>query len=847
MSIVENSETRLSDLQDFAVPTGKAAALTSLIESLREKPDAALDGCCALAASLCKCEMSLVSLVDGATQWVVANIGLNLRELPQKGTLCDQVVQDPRLHEFSDITVTDGYDKNALFIQFPALKYYAAVPLVVDGQVIGAFSVLDAEPHHLRPEQKEALKQLGLMVSGLLEKRSAQMQSALAHARLNKMSRLSVDQFWELDAKLNVTWSTANVHANALNGWQLTLGGPLPAAIVCDATGRPLKPAQQMAGLLAERQHLDPTLVQLNTAEGPNWLQVSAEPLLDQTGRQIGIRGRVNAMLESISRQKHETDRDILLAQVARHVPGFFFQLEAASLEESNVSFVSDGVLRLCELKPEDIRNDFKLFINKVHRKDIQRVIRSLEKSAGTMKPWKDEFRLVVADNEVRHLVGYATPRPASNHMIAWYGFITDASEMKQLKQQKLAAEEASAVKSEFMSRVNHELRTPLNGVLGFAQLMISDPVHPLPSGQRERLGHIETAGYRLLDLIDNMLNLTRLEQRDNWIQRQEVDLQMIVEECTALARALAHDKGVTLSLTTLTSGANVMADAHALAQVLGHLLSNALTYSPPHTTVHIVVQEIESRYCVSVIDRGRGISEDKVNQLFQPFNRLGAENTKAKGAGLGLSVSQALAEAMGGRITVKSTQGKGSCFRLHLEKAVDRDSSLPEERVPKSGLAASGSLPPASQGSVASPGGESLIVYAEDDRLNAVLITDALQRRKGFKVVHLENGRLALDFLIQRRPDLLLADINMPEMDGYELIRAIREHATLSDLICVAISADAAPEQMQAGLEAGFDAYWPKPINLSQLTDQVERLLAQQVPLLPIDMDPLPTEKADQ
>ncbi|MFK7965828.1 MAG: ATP-binding protein [Burkholderiaceae bacterium] len=811
--------------------------LATLIHSLREHTEPTLVSCCEMAATLCESDMSLVSLVDGTTQWVVASHGLTLKELPQRGTLCDLVVSDPRLHEVPDITVTEGYEKNALFIQFPTLRHYAAVPLVVDGQVIGAFSVLDHASHQLTPEQREALERLGQIAAGLLEKRSAQLRASQSQARLNKMSRLSVDQFWEIDADQLVTWSTANVDANAMQGWQLQIGQKLPTALVCDSSGRPIKPAQQMTDLLRERQHLDPTLIQLETPEGPNWLQVSVEPLLDKHGRQTGLRGRVSALLEMVSRQKHETDRDILLAQVARHVPGFFFQLEAASLEESNVSFVSDGVLKLCELKPADIRRDFQLFVEKIHRHDIHRVIRSLERSAGSMKPWKDEFRLVVAGKEIRHLVGYAMPKPANNRMIAWYGFITDATELKQLQQDKTAAEQASAVKTEFMSRVNHELRTPLNGVLGFAQLMMSDPVFPLAETQRERLSHIETAGLRLLDLIDNMLNLTRLEQRDNWIQRQEVDLTTVVEECTALGRSLAHDKGVTLSLTTLTGGGTVMADAHALAQVLGHLLSNALNYSPRDSTVHVVVQDIDNRYCVSIIDRGCGISQDKIKQLFQPFNRLGAENTTtAKGVGLGLSVSQALAEAMGGRITVKSTPGKGSCFRLHLEKAADRSKIESEQLVPKSGLAATGSLPQApSAGATAD--GEALIVYAEDDRLNAVLITDALQRRNGFKVIHLENGRLALDFLIERRPDILLADINMPEMDGYELISAVRSHPTLFNLTCVAISADAAPEQVQAGLDAGFDAYWPKPIDLSQLTLRVERLLTRDEPLLPVDL----------
>ena len=814
----------------------RSVELATLIHSLRQHAEPALASCCEMASTLCESDMSLVSLVDGTTQWVIASHGLSLKELPQRGTLCDRVVSDPRLHEVPDITVTEGYEKNALFIQFPTLRYYAAVPLIVDDQVIGAFSVLDHASHRLTPEQREALEQFGQMAASLLEKRSAQLQASQSQARLNKMNRLSVDQFWETDADQVVTWSTENIDSNTMPGWQLQIGQALPAALICDGSGQPLKPAQQMADLLRERQHLDPTLIQLESPEGPNWLRVSAEPLLDKHGRQTGLRGRVSALLEMVSRQKLETDRDILLAQVARHVPGFFFQLEAASLEDSNVSFVSDGVLQLCELKPADIRRDFQLFIEKIHRHDIQRVVRSLERSAGTMKPWKDEFRLVVADKEIRHLVGYATPKPASNRMIAWYGFITDATQLKQLQHDKTAAEQASAVKTEFMSRVNHELRTPLNGVLGFAQLMMSDPVFPLGDTQRERLSHIETAGLRLLDLIDNMLNLTRLEQRDNWIQRQEVDLSTVVEECTALGRSLAHDKGVTLSLTTLSCGGTVMADAHALAQVLGHLLSNAVTYSPRDSTVHVVVQEIDGRYCVSIIDRGRGISQEKIKQLFQPFNRLGAEYTKAKGVGLGLSVSQALAEAMGGRITVKSTPGKGSCFRLHLEKATDRSTVESEQSVPRSGLAATGSLPQVP--SVAENiNEEALIVYAEDDRLNAVLVTDALQRRKGFKVIHLENGRRALDFLIERRPDILLADINMPEMDGYELISSVRSHPTLFDLTCVAISADAAPEQVQLGLDAGFDAYWPKPIDLSQLTLRVERLLTRNEPLLPVDL----------
>ncbi|MGH1360351.1 MAG: ATP-binding protein [Burkholderiaceae bacterium] len=823
---------------------------TPIIQSLTGQRDPAIDECCALCASITDSQIVAVNLMDNATQWVVGGKGIEPGCVGPRAGICDHVVKTGEFAEVPDLAAETRFDCHYLIQNYPEMRRYASVVLNVSHSRVGTLSLLGNQTGSLTPRQRENLQHTARIISALLEQRRDSIELDQTQARLQDVALCTADCFWECDADLVVTWHSANAASPGLEGWRPTVGEAIPSGVICDDLGDPDPAAASLDDELSRHAILRPTLIRLERPSGPNWLSIAARHVTDQSGHCVAIRGSVHAMRDIVQIRRAESDRDMLLAQVARYVPGFFFQLEARSADDAQITFASDGLHALCGVDSEGVKSDFDSFLSRIHSDDLKSVVRSLEESAATLSPWHEKFRLIIPGQDERRLVAYATPIRHKGDYVRWNGFVADDSNMERLEQEKMAAEQASAAKSEFLSRVNHELRTPLNGVLGFAQLMATDPANRLAAIQLERLHHIETAGLRLLDLIDNMLNLTRLEQRDNWIQRQEVNLSKIVSECTALAQPLAHDKSIQLRLSMPSEPTIVLADNHAVAQVIGNLIANAVHYSDQNSPVFIAVQEIGNRYCVSVIDRGRGLSDEKVRMLFQPFNRLGAENSPVRGFGLGLSVSQALAETMGARITVKSTPGRGSSFRLHLEKASTPSAQAQGSAIPSSGLAAPGRLPPQAartpQLTDIDPHDQTdgaHIVYAEDDRLNAVLVTDALQRRPGFLVHHVEDGEVAWETLQRQRPDLLLADINMPNIDGYELISRIRRDPLLRDLPCIAISADAMPEQIEAGLAAGFDAYWPKPINLSQLTGRVEKILKRKSLLSEMEELSTPTD----
>lgn len=801
---------------------------TPLVSSLTGRHDPAINECCALCASITGSELVVVSVLHDSKQWVIGGVGVEPGLVGASEPLCEQVVRSGELIDIPDLTTETRFDCESLRQAVPSMRRYAGTGLEVRSGRIGTLCLFGREPGRLTDGQRDHLLQTARIISALLEQRHDSIELGQTQARLRDVALCTADCFWECTPDLITTWHSANANSPGLTGWRPLVGKPLPEAVVCDALGDPDPCSTGLFKLLQRHPVLKPVLIKLETPAGPNWLSIASRHVLDEHGRCVAIRGSVHEMRDVVRIRRAESDRQVLLAQVARYVPGFFFQLEARSVDDLQVVFASEGLSALCGLDSEGVRADFDSFLSRIHPDDFKAVVQSMQESAAALTPWQRKFRLVVPGSEERRLVGYATPVRHHGDAIHWHGFVADDSDVERLERQKLAAEQASEAKSKFLSRVNHELRTPLNGVLGFAQLMASDTDNPLAPIQLKRLGHIESAGLRLLDLINSMLNLTRLEHQNYKIQHQQINLPEMVSECVALAEPLAHDKAITLRISAPQLKTRVLADTHALAQVIGNLISNAVHYSGEGSVVFIAVQEIGERYCVSVIDQGPGLTDDELRMLFQPFNRLGAENTPIRGFGLGLSVSQALAQAMGGRITVKSTPGRGSSFRLHLQKApipAQTGISQPDIAPKAADINIDHSVREPAR-TIADTTGPLRVMYAEDDRLNAVLVKDALERREGFNVEHVEDGEAAWQALQQQRPHILLADINMPNVNGYELIARVRSDPALADLPCVAISADAMPEQVQSGLAAGFDAYWPKPINLLQLTERIEKLL---------------------
>ncbi|WP_330831930.1 ATP-binding protein [Piscinibacter sp.] len=401
---------------------------------------------------------------------------------------------------------------------------------------------------------------------------------------------------------------------------------------------------------------------------------------------------------------------------------------------------------------------------------------------------------------------------------------VTAHLEFERMQRDKQAAERANRAKSEFLSRVSHELRTPLNGILGFAQLMSLDRVAPLAPEQQRRLDSVVRAGRHLLELINDVLDLTRIESEDFSLQPECVDAWTAIGECLALIQPLAQEAGVILPAVPVPPRAPcwVQADPRALEQVLMNLLSNAIKYNRRggRVTVDATLQPGSQgpQVRIAIGDEGCGMSRDQQAALYQPFNRLGAEQTRTQGSGLGLVISLRLIDAMHGRLQVQSRLGVGSTFGIELPGGVGPAASpLPAHRA----------LPAAHPPDT----GPREVLYIEDEPLNMVLMEEVFRTQPRWTLLVADDGATGARIARESRPDLVLIDMNLPDTNGLALIRKLRSDPQTRLLRCIALSADAMREQIDAALAAGFDDYWTKPIDVHRVLADLARLLADPAP----------------
>jgi PAS domain S-box-containing protein len=388
-------------------------------------------------------------------------------------------------------------------------------------------------------------------------------------------------------------------------------------------------------------------------------------------------------------------------------------------------------------------------------------------------------------------------------------------------KRAREAVEATSRAKTDFLSRMSHELRTPLNAVIGFAQLLRMDASRPLSSEQLERVERVESAGEHLLTLVNDVLDLSRIESGEMSVTRESIALSAVIEEAATMVSPLVSEAGVEIFMRSRASvmsrerpylfselpvpgAAEVWVDADRvrLKQVLVNLLSNAVKYNRPGGSVVLNWKAANGRCEVSVIDTGQGISPDQLTGLFEPFNRLGAEASKVEGTGIGLVLSRQLAEMMGGSLTISSVFGEGTTALLTLAAAVAPDALL--RRAP---LSAAGR-----------DGGTLHVLYAEDNEVNAELMRQIVRLRPSVSLRVAENGNSALEMAAVDPPDLMLIDMNLGDMTGIDLAHALHRDRSTREIRMFALSADALPEQIDAAMRCGFEGYLTKPIKFEQL-----------------------------
>ncbi|MBI1744210.1 PAS domain S-box protein [Candidatus Acetothermia bacterium] len=394
---------------------------------------------------------------------------------------------------------------------------------------------------------------------------------------------------------------------------------------------------------------------------------------------------------------------------------------------------------------------------------------------------------------------------------------VRDITERKQaeesIRQAKEEAERANRAKNEFLSRMSHELRTPLNAILGFSQLLEMDQLTP---EQQESVAHILKGGRHLLELINEVLDIARIESGQLRLSPEPVNVKDVAQEALDLIHPLATSRKIQYQWA-MTEAPNyyVLADRQRLKQVLLNLVSNAVKYNHPEGTVTLACQEVPGRLRLEVSDTGPGILPERMDRLFTPFDRLGAEQTGIDGSGLGLALSKRLVEAMNGTIGVKSTWGSGSTFWVELPLAKDPDDQLEQMNEEL--------LKPAATDVLSKT---HILLYIEDNLSNLKLVERVLAHRPGIKILSAMQGQLGLDLAREHRPDLILLDLNLPDLQGDEVLQRLQENPDTSSIPVLVISADATPVQIKRFLAAGVRGYLTKPLDIKKFLAILDEII---------------------
>jgi signal transduction histidine kinase/CheY-like chemotaxis protein len=378
-----------------------------------------------------------------------------------------------------------------------------------------------------------------------------------------------------------------------------------------------------------------------------------------------------------------------------------------------------------------------------------------------------------------------------------------------ELRQAKAEAEAANAAKSDFLSSMSHELRTPLNAILGFAQLLQRDRRAPLDPRQQDMVQHVVRGGEHLLKLIDEILDLAKIESGNVPMSPEPVAVAEVLREVGATILPMVERAGDAHDVRPVPEGLPpAFVDRTRFAQILLNFGSNAIKYGRAGGVVRIAAALAGDRIRIVVSDEGLGIPAAQQDRIFQPFHRAGQETGPIEGTGIGLTITKRLAEMMGGAVGFRSEPGRGSDFWVDLPVAAAGD--LGPWIAPE--------VAPAER--AADGGRRHTLLYVQDNPANVAFMESLVDTLEGVRLLAAPTAELGLELARAHRPDVIILDINLPGMSGYDALQRLRERPETAAIPVIALSASATERDVRRGQEAGFARYLTKPVKVDELTE---------------------------
>lgn len=573
---------------------------------------------------------------------------------------------------------------------------------------------------------------------------------------------------------------------------------------------------QDMWKTISSGQVWHGVIANVNKSGETYWVESTIVPFIDDKGKPykyVSARTDITTVVESEERLERSQD--------FANIGTWDWSIETGSL------FWSDKIWPLFGYDKKVTETTYDNFMAAIHPDDRQMVGDAVMGCVEKGEDYNIEHRVIWPDGSTRWLhesgdvVLNKDGKPT--HML---GVVQDITKRKNAEQAMIEAREdaetANRAKSEFLSSMSHELRTPMNAIMGFGQLLNMEGEQSFTDSQKENVTEILKASDHLLELINEVLDLSKIEAGRIDLSIEDVLLGGIISESLQLILPLADKQGISvkllrgdieISLDELINDTNIVrADHTRTKQVIINLLSNAVKYNSENGKITIQCIKSDNNVRVSITDTGAGLNQEQQSQLFKAFDRLGAENTEIEGTGIGLVITQNIVQLMGGHIGVESEPGVGSTFWFELPNGLTEIESKHED-VPQSEYKENISE-------------ERTVLYIEDNPANLRLVTQLLGRLPNIHMWSVHEPMLGFELAVQHNPDLILLDINLPGMNGYEVLKLLRQQKQLHDTPVIAISANAMPKDIERGLDAGFNDYITKPIDISKLLSTVESTL---------------------